>query len=203
MPSSPTSTAPTTIDPLPFPVEGVEFSCRVASELNLTAWNRWGRRARSRDQRQRVCEALAPYEPPALPVEVTVFRTGWNMLDEHDNLRLACKSVVDAIAEFLGIDDRDGRVTWLYAQKVTRDTEVVPTRKGPVRQAVNRIRIQIRELFDGPLTVPCEVCSEVLPGQCIECHGKKCDECRRTGRCARCFGLGIVDDPNPTEREKT
>jgi hypothetical protein len=128
----------------PFPVEGVTFACRVASELNLSAWNRWGRRARSKDQRRRTREALAPYRAPALPVEITVHRWGWNLIDAHDSLPIACKSVVDQVAEWLGCDDADTRVTWLYSQEITRETELVQTPKGPVRQSVNRLRITIR-----------------------------------------------------------
>jgi hypothetical protein len=103
---------------------------------------------RSHDQRRRVHDALAPYERPRLPAEITIVRTGWNHLDEHDNLRTACKSVADACAEYMGVDDRDKRITWKYGQIVTRETEIVQTRKGPVRQSVNRIRIFIRELAD-------------------------------------------------------
>lgn len=143
---SPKETQPTELPALkPFPPEGVEFFCRVASELNLTRWNWQARRARSRGQRAAVHKALAPYEPPALPVEILLTRTGWNHLDEHDNLRLACKSVVDQVAEWLGVDDRDPRIRWMYAQKVTRELETVATSKGPARRSVNRMRIEVRK----------------------------------------------------------
>jgi hypothetical protein len=140
----PSMTSPIAIPPLlPYPHEGVRFNCKVSSELNLSAWSWRGRRARSKDQRQKTRAALAPYQPPALPVDVLVERTGWNALDEHDNLRLAAKSVIDAIAEYLGADDRDQRITWNYSQIVTREREIVVTRKGPVSQSVNRLRICI------------------------------------------------------------
>jgi hypothetical protein len=150
LPASPTRTAPREIPLLPFPTEGVEFPCKVSSELNLSRWHWRGRRVRSHDQRRRVHDALAPYERPRLPAEITIVRTGWNHLDEHDNLRTACKSVADACAEYMGVDDRDKRITWKYGQIVTRETEIMQTRKGPARQSVNRIRIQVRTREDVP-----------------------------------------------------
>jgi hypothetical protein len=38
-------------------------------------------------------------------------------LDSHDNLRSAMKGAVDGVADALGVDDRDPRVTWSYAQE--------------------------------------------------------------------------------------
>lgn len=51
------------------------------------------------------------------PVTVTVTRCSAGELDSHDNLRTALKHVVDGVADFLGCDDRDSRVTWVYAQQ--------------------------------------------------------------------------------------
>jgi hypothetical protein len=141
-----TSTAPVVLPPLPpFPVEGVTFDCKVASELNLTRWNWRGRRERSKDQRCRVHNALAPYAVPRFEAyEITIHRIGWNAMDAHDSLRSASKSVADQIAEWIGLDDADPRITWLYSQEITRETELVQTPKGTVRQSVNRLRIEIR-----------------------------------------------------------
>lgn len=53
-----------------------------------------------------------------LPLLVTMTRiANSDGLDPHDGLPASCKPVVDAIAEALGIDDRDPRVTWAYAQR--------------------------------------------------------------------------------------
>lgn len=46
---------------------------------------------------------------------VTLTRIGKKLLDD-DNLRGACKSVRDGVADFLGVDDADPRVTWEYGQ---------------------------------------------------------------------------------------
>jgi hypothetical protein len=92
-----------------------------------------------------VRDALAPYEVSRFEAyEVTIHRVGWNAMDAHDSLRSASKSVVDAVAEWIGLDDADPRITWLYSQEITRETEVVQTRKGAVRQSVNRLRVVIR-----------------------------------------------------------
>jgi hypothetical protein len=53
-----------------------------------------------------------------LPAVVTITRIANSSgLDAHDGLPASCKPVVDAIAEALGIDDRDTRVTWRFAQR--------------------------------------------------------------------------------------
>lgn len=53
---------------------------------------------------------------PELPLIITVERVAKGTLDAHDNLPGACKHVVDAIAEWLGVDDSDSRLAWRYAQ---------------------------------------------------------------------------------------
>jgi hypothetical protein len=127
----------------PWPGE-VEFDCRTVSELNVPRWSTFGRRRRSGEQWRATLAALNPFTPPPLPVEVTLTRTGWSMLDEHDNLRIALKTVVDAIAEWLEVDDRDERIRWLYSQQITRETKIVQTSRGPVSCSVNRVKISIR-----------------------------------------------------------
>jgi hypothetical protein len=38
------------------------------------------------------------------------------LADEHDNLRIGFKALIDAIAAWLGLDDADGRVLWEIRQ---------------------------------------------------------------------------------------
>ena len=58
-----------------------------------------------------------------LPVRVTLTRVAPRKLDEHDNLRMAFKHVVDCIADHLipgkkaGRADDDKRIEWVYDQK--------------------------------------------------------------------------------------
>lgn len=50
------------------------------------------------------------------PVIVTITRVAPRELDD-DNLAAGAKSVRDGVADWLGVDDRDPRITWRYAQE--------------------------------------------------------------------------------------
>jgi hypothetical protein len=57
-------------------------------------------------------------KPPEGPLVITVTRVHPGRgLDEHDNLAPSAKHVVDEIAKWLGRNDRDPSITWLYAQR--------------------------------------------------------------------------------------
>ena len=51
----------------------------------------------------------------ALPLTVTLTRIATRNLDD-DNLQSGCKAARDGVADWLGLDDADKRITWLYAQ---------------------------------------------------------------------------------------
>jgi hypothetical protein len=85
-----------------------------------------------RRERAAVTEALQPHAVPSLPVVVRLERIGWNELDD-DNLRPAFKAVRDAIAAWLGCDDRDRRIRWEYGQRVTRKRRHVAVAPGRSR----------------------------------------------------------------------
>lgn len=53
---------------------------------------------------------------PELPVTVSLTRIGSKQLD-GDNLQSACKAARDGIADWLGLDDADPRIIWVYAQQ--------------------------------------------------------------------------------------
>ena len=94
----------------------------------------------ARGQRKRVkwtmLEGWRQPETPAARVRalglvslvVTITRIGPRALDS-DNLAASGKHVRDGVADALGVDDGDPRITWLYAQE-----------KGPYG-----VRIEIRE----------------------------------------------------------
>ena len=66
-----------------------------------------------------------------LPCRVAVTRVAARALDVGDNLQSSAKHVRDAVAEWLGIDDRDPRVEWSVAQEKGPygvRVEVVPVR---------------------------------------------------------------------------
>ena len=67
-------------------------------------------------QRQAVAASLLGETPPALPVVVTICRVAPRLLD-MDNAVASMKATIDQTASFLGVDDRDPRVTWRWAQR--------------------------------------------------------------------------------------
>ncbi len=54
---------------------------------------------------------------PGLPVMVTITRVAPSNGLDDDNLRAACKSVRDGVADFYAMNDRDPRLEWRYAQE--------------------------------------------------------------------------------------
>lgn len=103
---------------------------QTRSETNMR--EHWSDRyRRSRAQKRTVARVLAVggvlHTPPPPPVVVTLTRMGGRRLDD-DNLRGALKYVRDALAEWLGVDDRDPRVAWRYDQLAVMDAEGVGVR---------------------------------------------------------------------------
>jgi hypothetical protein len=76
---------------------------------------------RVKRERSMVSLVLNSRNPPPLPCVVTMVRQFPRALDD-DNLTGSCKHARDSVAEWLGIDDRDPRVTWRCKQeKVPRN----------------------------------------------------------------------------------
>lgn len=62
-----------------------------------------------REQRNTTRMALdSQAERIALPVKLTLVRVAPRQLDAHENLPMCFKSIVDGIADWLGVDDRKG-----------------------------------------------------------------------------------------------
>jgi hypothetical protein len=102
-------------------VIAVEVPVRTVSESN--ARGHWSKRAgRAKAQRGLVAlmlraRAKAPKLRPIVGgLVVTLTRIAPRALDD-DNLRGALKACRDGVADWLGVDDRDRRVEWRYAQK--------------------------------------------------------------------------------------
>lgn len=55
-------------------------------------------------------------EPLHLPLRVTLTRYGHRKQDD-DNLRRTLKSVRDVVAEWIGLDDADKRIRWVYRDR--------------------------------------------------------------------------------------
>ena len=58
-------------------------------------------------------------EKMRLPCTVTITRLGPRKLDS-DNLATSAKGLRDGIADKLGVDDGDERITWCYAQEKSK-----------------------------------------------------------------------------------
>ena len=93
---------------------------RTVCELN--SHEHWRKRQRrAREQHDIVGCILGPTAArraiAQAPLVVTLTRIAPSRgLDEGDNLPSSQKHVRDAVAKVLGIDDRDPRVRWIYAQ---------------------------------------------------------------------------------------
>ena len=97
----------------------VALPLRLLNPLN-GSHRHWAVKAKARSQlRGAVLLALRPrVRDVTLPVQVTITRIAKSAgLDPHDGLPASAKPVVDAVAEALGVDDRDPRVRWAYAQR--------------------------------------------------------------------------------------
>ena len=69
-----------------------------------------------RDEAQMLAKSALRRKRLAFPVTVLLTRVSPRELDD-DNLRGAFKAFRDGIADALGVDDRDPRVKWQYAQE--------------------------------------------------------------------------------------
>jgi hypothetical protein len=93
-----------------------------------------------------VLSALAGHTPPPLPVTIEIHRTGWNRLDPLDGLPSAMKAPLDALARWLGCDDRDPRLRLRLSQAITRAVRTVRDGRGTLRrEAASSLRLAVRE----------------------------------------------------------
>ena len=93
----------------------VEFPVRLVSEANMRG-NWRGGHSRSKQQRKAVKDGLSVVRAPALPCLVRITRIAPAMLDD-DNAARSAKGCRDQVAAWLGVDDRDPRVLFVYAQE--------------------------------------------------------------------------------------
>ena len=91
---------------------------RTVSALNVRE-HPMARHRRVKAERKATAWVLAPATKlEKLPAAVRLTRVGpSDGLDEGDNLNSSMKGVRDQVAEWLGINDRDPRVKWVYAQR--------------------------------------------------------------------------------------
>lgn len=88
------------------------LALKIESEANQR--EHWAVKAnRAKHQRHMACVLVPRHE---LPCVVTLVRVAPRDLDD-DNLASGFKAVRDGVADRLGINDRDPRVKWQYAQR--------------------------------------------------------------------------------------
>lgn len=96
----------------------VTIPLRLSRGLNDRPGHWSKRHGQVKTERAAVGYVLNPNPRPALPCTVTITRVHsmkGKMLDK-DNLQGACKATRDEVARWLGVDDADPRVTWVYEQ---------------------------------------------------------------------------------------
>lgn len=99
----------------------IEVPIRLVSESNMR--EHW--KAKWRRKREQQGIALAYLARLKLPIHwmtwsITLTRIGKRRLDPG-NLEASFKHVQDAVAEWLGIDDGDARLTWRYEQTTGKE----------------------------------------------------------------------------------
>ncbi len=97
----------------------VVIPIKIVSEANAQNGTRGARMVqygRKKKLRAAVGEALDGITPPSVPCVVRFVRIAPKQLDD-DNLRRACKTPRDRVAQWLGIDDRDPRVFFAYGEE--------------------------------------------------------------------------------------
>lgn len=103
----------------------VRIPIRTVSGLNVREhWSVRSRRAKV--ERSAVGWAMRCTVRLPVPCIVTITREGKGQLD-GDNLQGAGKHVRDAVADWLGVNDNDPRVTWQYEQTKAKQYAVLIT----------------------------------------------------------------------------
>lgn len=97
----------------------ITLPIKTVSEANRR--EHWAKKAARVKAHRKAAWLLTPAH--ALPCIVRLTRIAPRALDEGDNLPASLKAVRDGIADRLGVDDRDDRVTWVYYQRRGRPGE--------------------------------------------------------------------------------
>lgn len=109
-----------------FPVIEVRLPLRTVNALNERA--HWSKRARrAKQERVEAAWSLLPWKRKGelkVPCTVTLTRESKKFMD-GDGLQASFKNLRDGVADALGVDDADPRVTWCYAQQKAKEYGVV------------------------------------------------------------------------------
>ncbi|MGH8171828.1 MAG: hypothetical protein ACREPX_01695 [Rhodanobacteraceae bacterium] len=95
----------------------IEVTIPIKTVGGLNAREHWRVRSnRVKNERYATRFELCSQDVPHLPCIVTMTRLSPGTLDS-DNLQGAAKAIRDQVADFLGVNDNDPRVSWKYAQE--------------------------------------------------------------------------------------
>lgn len=97
-------------------MKACEFVIPVRTVSGLNVREHWARRHRRVLAERQATAYACPKALPPLPVSVTFTRVSVGTLDD-DNLRASMKGIRDELARRYGVDDRDVRIQWRYAQR--------------------------------------------------------------------------------------
>lgn len=106
--------------------------CKTINELNdHSHWRNRQRRARVQHKAVASVISALSLDRPELPCVVNLTRVSRGMLDPDDGLNSSCKFVRDAIAKWLGVDDKHSHIVkYKYDQRrgtpPAVEVEIVP-----------------------------------------------------------------------------
>lgn len=128
---------------VPLQIKSLNPSARASLDPRVFRRQQFAKRGLVKAQRQGVHWALKVRFTPALRariarserLEITLTRIAPGELDD-DNLIGGFKAVRDGVADWLGLNDRDKRLKWLYAQK-----------RGAPKEYAARVLIEPRGVF--------------------------------------------------------
>lgn len=113
---------------------GMKFDVPIALGRGMNGREHHMQRARRvRREREAVAWALFVGKPPKGRVRVTLTRLMAGKGLDGDNLQGSCKGPRDQVAQWLGRDDADPSIEWVYAQGVA------PPKKGALRIEVESL----------------------------------------------------------------
>lgn len=119
-----------------------EIPVRTVSEANRPRGEHWGTKSRRVKSQRFLAKFIASGEvgkySPETSKTITLTRIGPRKLDT-DNLASSLKACRDGIADALGINDGDDRLTWLYKQEPGR-------RNRGIIPAEYNVRVKIEEV---------------------------------------------------------
>lgn len=108
----------------------IEIYLPIATVSVSNMREHWAKKAaRAKLHRQQANLMAMRIKTLELPATITLIRVGPRKLDD-DNLRGALKAVRDGLADRIGIDDGDPRITWEYGQEKGR-----PKQRGVIVRA--------------------------------------------------------------------